>query len=536
MALASSEVTRNRRAAVYLLTSVVGISVVPLAMVVVGAPDSPLLFGAFLSAGTSVGALAFLLIRYGPQLRDPRIRSLIRANLISRPMFFILLGTFEFTFFAWATQFIDAAVATILWGSWPIIFVFLLQRVFSGGESRPARYRRITPSLVVLMVFSLVGLAFVVLAQASSDAGLDWTSDLSYLGFLLATLSGVLITFNIFSFSWAADLSRKSRRWTVLKESQSMELFFITVVVCLSNAFTAPIKIGFSLAASEAIQLDVVWAGLILGATIRVGASILWRHANLITHALGINALGYAEPLFGVLWLALFWTVEIPRVDFLIIGTCAIISSNLLINSEVDIPSAFKSTILTLWSTGALIYFRQTGWEWEFGRYWSTLAALTVIFALLMAIRINRPPLTFRGKHAQPDRHFITTGHGRGKPLTVRTRFDTMQMITLGAYGSAAVLLSVLVRPVVTDGAAWLVETAAVLFCAAIVGLGYHAAHHPSRLSLIAQPPISESRNQLSAQASVGRGDRRIAVWTFLVITAGALLCYAYLLWDKWLG
>ena len=42
---------------------------------------------------------------------------------MSWPIFFVLFGTFEFTFFAWSARFVDATVATILWGSWPIIFV-----------------------------------------------------------------------------------------------------------------------------------------------------------------------------------------------------------------------------------------------------------------------------------------------------------------------------------------------------------------------------------------------------------------------------
>ena len=117
MALVSSQLRRNRTAAFYLLVSVLGISVVPLAMVVVGAPNSPFLFGAFLSAGTSVGALAFLRAKYGALLRDRAILALIRKNLVCRPIFFVLLGTFEFTFFAWATKFIDPTVATIMWGS-----------------------------------------------------------------------------------------------------------------------------------------------------------------------------------------------------------------------------------------------------------------------------------------------------------------------------------------------------------------------------------------------------------------------------------
>ncbi len=536
MALASSEVKRNRRAAFYLLTSVVGISVLPLAMVVVGAPDSPLLFGAFLSVGTALGALAFLVVRYRTLLGDQRIRTLIRGNLVSWPIFFLLLGTFEFTFFAWGTQFVDAAVATILWGSWPIIFVFLLSRIFRGNREQPARYRRITPSLLLLMAFSLVGLAYVVLAQASKESGFDWTSDSSWLGFAFALLSGILITFNIFSFSWSTKLARQAQLLGVSHKRRTMELFFITVIVCISNAFTAPFKAGFSVLASEQIQLDVILAGLIVGGTLRVGSSLLWRHANLITHALGINALGYAEPLFGVLWLALFWEVSIPRVDFLIIGTCAIIASNLLINSEVDIPLGFKATILSLWSTGALVYFREGGWQWEVGRYWSTLAGLAMVFALVLGVRMNVPPLSFPGRHARSDRQHFSSGQRRERSPAVSTGFNMMQMIALGAYGGGAVLLAAFVRPVLVGWTAWMADMAAVFFCAAVVGFSYYATSLPNQQRTASVMSTSDRLLPSAGQLTQKRAERRISIWTFLVVATGAFLSYVYLLWDKWLG
>jgi len=51
MTLVSSRTERNRTAAIYTLVSVVGISVLPLVVVMVGAPESPLLFGAFIFMG-----------------------------------------------------------------------------------------------------------------------------------------------------------------------------------------------------------------------------------------------------------------------------------------------------------------------------------------------------------------------------------------------------------------------------------------------------------------------------------------------------
>ncbi|MCQ3804157.1 MAG: hypothetical protein OXC98_12800 [bacterium] len=534
MTLVSTEVERNRTAATYLLIAVTAISVLPLAMVVVGAPDSPFLFGAFLSAGTSVGALGFLRAKYGSRLRDPAIRALIRKNLVSWPIFFILLGSFEFTFFAWSTQFIDATIATILWGCWPIIFVFLLQRVFSGREARPARYRKITPSLVTLMVFSLIGLAYVVLAQSSGQSGMDWTADSSYLGFALALLSGIFITFNIFTFSWATDLARQANTRRDPRDSHDMELFFITVVVCISNAFTAPVKAGFSLVASEQIQLDVIVMALVIGGTIRVGSSILWRKANLMTHTLGINALGYAEPLFGVLWLALFWEVDISRVDYLIIGTCAIIASNVLINSEVEISRGLKSAILAMWATGAVVYFRDAGPLWSSGRFFGILALLAGAFTLLLGVRFANPFPAVVGKHTRHRPHPPHTGLLLNKYPAVASGLNLARLFTMGVYGAAAVALATVVRPALEGWMGWLVELFAISFCTAIVASAFHAT---GSLRGGGKPSIDAfSAISIAMDATTVRRERRIANWTSGLVATGTFLSFLYLLWDKWLN
>ncbi len=536
MSSVSSQVDRSRTAAIYLLVSVLGISVVPLAIVVAGAPDSPFLFGAFLSGGTSLGALAFLRARYGSLLRDPRIFALIRRNVVSWPIFFVLLGTFDFTFFAWSTKFIDATVATILWGCWPIIFVFLLSRVFGSRQAGPSRYRRITATLVVLMIFSLIGLAYVVLAQSSTPSGMDWASDSSYFGFALVLASGVLIALNIFSFSWAADMARKCQIHSDWPDARGMELFFITVVICISNAFTAPAKIAFSLAASEGVQLDVILVGLIIGATIRVGSSILWRHANLITRALGINALGYATPVFAVLWLALFWEVNIPRVDYLIIGTCAIISSNILINSEVEIGPGFKSAILSLWTAGTVVYFRDQAPLWGSEMYFGSLTLLAGVFVLVLSLRLASASTTTSGRHALSFGPSTKKGHLATKALPVRSGLDPVQLLTMVVYGAAAVSLAVLVRPVLPGWAGWLAEMFTVLFCAAIASSAFHAFGGNLNRGMRPAKAAVNGKPLSSAHAVWDEKHHRIAVWTATLVAIGIFLAFVYLLWDKWLS
>ena len=534
MTLVSAQTERNRTAAIYTLVSVVGISVLPLVIVMVGAPESPLLFGAFLSVGTSAGSLAFLAGRYRAQLRDRDIRGLIRKNLASWPILFVLVGTFEFTFFAWSTRFVDPSVATILWGSWPIIFVFLLRRIFSGKRAQPSRYKRITPSLILLMVLSLVGLAFVVLAQASKQTGFDWTSDSSWVGFVFAVFSGVLITLNIFSFSWAADLAVKSRTLNLAGGSRNMELFFMTVVVCVSNAFTAPIKAGFSLAASEPIRMDVILGAMIMGGTLRVGSSLLWRHANQITHALGINAIGYGEPLFGVLWLALFWEVDISRVDYLVLGTCAIIASNILINSEVEISRGFKSAILAMWATGAIVYLRDDGPLWGSGRFFGVLALLAGAFALLQALRSPTafPPAVGRHSLARPAASETRPGGARSPLMTDGVALA--RTFTMGLYGSVAIGLTIVVRPAVTGWVGLAVEMFAVSFCTAIAASAFHTSRWPRGVGGSSAQVVSTEPP--AAGSGWEQRERRISNWTNAAVATGTYLSFLYLLWDKWLN
>ena len=537
MSWASSEAARSRKAAIYLLSAVVVISVLPLSMVMVGAADSPFLFGAALSVGTSVGALAFLHVRYRLQMRDPAILDLLRKNLVSLPIFFILVGTFDFTFFAWSTRFLDAAVATILWGSWPIIFVFLLRRIFGSGKRGPKRYGRITLSLVVLMIMSLAGLGFVVLAESTDQTGFNWTADLSYLGLLLALISGVLIGLNIFGFSWAADMTVKTDALPGSKRAHGMELFFITVVIFISNLFTVPIKMGISLASSEEFQLDVIMAGLIVGSIIRAGSSILWRKANLMTHALGINALGYAEPVFAVLWLFLFWEVHVARIDYLIIGTCAIVASNILINSESDIGPGLRSAVPALWTTGAVVYLRDQGLYWGSGEYLVALVLFAALFAVLLSIRVGRNSWAVTGRHIQ---HPSLLGGADPANLTrpfARRGHHLLNMFVLGTFAGVAVFFAVFTRPLLTGQAGWLVDTLAILYCGLIAfamfswpKLQPDVRTTPFRTDTVAGIPALRQGGRVFAK------HLRIERWVSTLVALGVFGVFAYLFWDKWLN
>ena len=82
-------------------------------------------------------------------------------------------------------------------------------------------------------------------------------------------------------------------------------------------------------------------------------AWIAWRKANITTDNLGINALGFVTPIMSLFWL--FWIAQarVARWDYLVIGTAAVITANLLISFDAEIRWGFKALILALGTPAA---------------------------------------------------------------------------------------------------------------------------------------------------------------------------------------
>ena len=125
-------------------------------------------------------------------------------------------------------------------------------------------------------------------------------------------------------------------------------------------------------------------------------ANIARRTANLMTDNLGINAFSYATPIFSLMWLPLFSQVDVARVDYLIIGSAAIIATNLLINFEAEVRFGFKALILALWACGTFVYLRDDvlqylpfgGWLWPGETYLGAVGLSATVFILLLTFRV----------------------------------------------------------------------------------------------------------------------------------------------------
>ena len=94
--------------------------------------------------------------------------------------------------------------------------------------------------------------------------------------------------------------------------------------------------------------------------------------------------------------MAFAFSFVVVQGDYLIIGTAALITANLLIGFEAEIRWGFKSLILSLGACGTFVYFRDDIYaflgigdaEWVVGAYFTWIALSATIFTLLLAFRV----------------------------------------------------------------------------------------------------------------------------------------------------
>ena len=386
----------NRLAIGYMLLAVTLFSSLPLVIERGGGGQAPFLFNAGMNAGVALGCLTFIAILYRRLVFSPASLLVIARRALDVKLALSVVATFNFALFAWSTRLIDVSVAAILFETWPILLILLMARLFPGG----ARYREPAPEMLLLLVLSLAGFAFVVVGQAGGFANIQ-TGALSALvvGVILAGAGAIATSFTAFSFRWGTDVAHAipSEARQGIGE-HSLEMFGVLVAFFIANTVAAVLNGYAGMNTGESMDSRTLLTAVVLGAAINGIANVAWRKANLITDNLGINALANTTPVFSLLWLFLFFQVAPERPDYLVIGAVGIITVNLLINSEAEIRFGFKALLLGLWACGAFVYLRDDvlqflpfgEWQWPGETYFGALGLSATVFTLLRSFRVAR--------------------------------------------------------------------------------------------------------------------------------------------------
>ena len=383
-----------------MLLAVACYSVIPLAIEYAGGSQNPFFFNMGWRAGIAAGFALFLAVVYRQLFFSKKVWATILRRAKRWELLAVIIAYFDIALFAMSIRFVDVSAATIVAEISPLFLIIVMWFSYRKTET----YQKPTLKLLFLVSIGLMGFAFVVFSE-SGETSLFFTSQANWLlllGISLALASALIAAFNGFSFKWGTDLKtylpdevRKNNN------DDSINLFGVIMAGLISNLAIIPFSLILGVSFGESISGNVLLFSIIGGALTYPLAGIAWRKANLITHNLGINAIGYVRPILSMAWLLPFSYIDVVRIDYLVIGAAFIISTNVLINFERNFESAnifgLRTLTLALGICGTLVYLREdifayfgVGWHWSGAGYFEALALSATVFTLLLAFRVAR--------------------------------------------------------------------------------------------------------------------------------------------------
>ena len=405
--IARDRLIGNRLANAYMLLAVALFSALPLIISWGGGGKTPFLFNAAMSAGVVLGCLVFIAYRYPSLLFNANMLRLVVGRTIDHRIALSIAANFNFAFLAWSTRFVDVSISAIMFGTWPIFIVIIHDRLYKHEE----RYHRLSPEILLLIAFGLLGFAFIIVGQAGGFQNVE-TGRLAELiiGVVLATLGAIATACNAFGFRWGTDLalemSDAGRPVTAEDASDQDEapaqgdLDFLGLLVALliASAVSGLLNTLVGISSGEVMDSRSLFIAVVVGGAASGIANAAWRKANLIAHHAGVNALAFAAPVFSLAWLFLLTQTQPENLDYLIIGIIGIVIVNLLINSEAEVRFGFKALLLALWTCGAFVYLRDDvlqylpfgEWQWPGETYFGALGLSATVFTLLRSFRVAR--------------------------------------------------------------------------------------------------------------------------------------------------
>ena len=377
----------------YMSLSIAGASLAPLAIALGNGGDSPFLFSTAMRVGHVLAYGAFLAATFRRVLFRRDVLWLVVRRSLAWTMLFSIVHRFEFVLFASATRFIDISAVVMLFALQTVITTFLFSSLFE-------RYRPVTTDTGLLLLVGLLGFCFIAAGEVGGFGNLgDFGLSNASVGILLAVLAAVAAALSVFVNRWGVDLSRALPEEAVGNEDRS--LFEIGCVITgqfIGNLGGIALQGTVGFVRGESIAWESVGVAVACGIFATGLGTITRRRAQLMATGLGIKALAYATPVVSLVWLSLFWEVDISRYDYLAIGVTSIIAVNLLINFEAEIHFGFKALIVALWSCGAFVYLRDDllrdlpfgDWLWPGAPLMGVLGLAATIFILLLSFRVAR--------------------------------------------------------------------------------------------------------------------------------------------------
>ena len=388
----NEKVSQNKSALLYIIAAVVLFSALPIAFSVGGASNAPFLFVALMYLFYAIANIAYLFYKYSEKINQATCE-IILENLWHPATFWAaLFGSVDYVFFAFALRYVDEAIGAVLIETSYIFTVILMARLFP----EEGRYKKITTQKWFLFAVALVGVGFVVVSQSSTID--DVVSELftfvalGGVGLVLAAafFAGTILPVNQLWGEYVSDNEKKEYEEKKGEKKKDDEIFYTLVASTIAKIIGVPVLVVIGLLSGENIgsigSVGILSASVygLLGHGI---GGILFRVANFKTTNLGINALFYLVPAVSLIWLGLASRIDVPHIDWLVIGVTAIIVANSLLNVKAEIRSAYTALIIALWVCGMAVYLHD---GLPLSNYAETIGVISTLFILILVFRADR--------------------------------------------------------------------------------------------------------------------------------------------------
>lgn len=362
--------------------------------------SNPLLFNAGLSLGKIIGVVIYLRVAF-PHVFSSEALRLIASRTCSKAMLLGSLSHMTYALFSWSTTLVDTVISTIVYETWPILYLALLGWVVSGIDGT-RRYRALGVSDYFCCLLAFAGLAYVVIGTTGIGPSLDSDYASQALGIGLALAAAALSALNVYNFSWGVDLHKALPKHLSAPDGGNIsEIACVMIGFALSSFFALVISAPPAFVIGGGISSSSAAVSILAGAGVLAAGSVLFRQANLRSKDPSVNVLAYVTPLVALGWLSLFTEIAVENFELIVIGAAAIVAMNVLLNLRPEQQIGrfdrlgFRALVLSLWVIGAFIYSRDellpSEWlTWSSNMYWQILSLSATVFTLVLSFRVNR--------------------------------------------------------------------------------------------------------------------------------------------------
>lgn len=326
----------------------------------------------------------------------------------------IMALSFDWLVFGWATTLSAAAVATILFELWPLMYVLIWVTIDRRLHRDSAAEAPIVSPISTVFMVALAGaaVALVILGEGSQSNALD----INFFGLAVGLCSALVTAGLSYTEKIGGEVTfiTRSSIQTWARVSSANEALISVSLSATSKFLCGLLLVLFSWQAGTVqIGVPLMLSAVTAGFLNSMGTTLLYLALHLgddksSTRAQGgadVTSIYYCVPVLALSWLWAFDRLDVARVDLLVAGGAGVVVVNMILHLDPEGARGraagatggygYRAIVLSLWICGVIVAFRG---DWmpdvwvqsSVLEYWGIVGVCATVFVLIMSFRQGR--------------------------------------------------------------------------------------------------------------------------------------------------